>query len=349
MVVASAAFASGGWRLPMQIHRQVNSTPHPVAIAFCQDTDGRDLALALLKASFRFTPKGEVTLAEPADRLPIHLHDVYFGEPASSSLRYASDVVPAKLGTDIVVNGSVHAGNRGAVRACVRVGGLSKQLIAFGPRQWLDNTGQRMSQPDPFLDLPLRYEHAFGGSYVGRDGQSYFYGPNPIGVGFRDSTPARSALPQLEDERALIRSPQDRPAPASLGFVPSGWPQRSAFAGTFDETWSKTRRPLLPTDFDPRFYNSVPQDQVLRPGLQGGEPVVLEHLHPESLSASFSLPSPKLVAKLAIKDRVEEVPMHADTLVIEPDRARIAITFRSTCLLGDDFRFLKTVFWNEVA
>jgi hypothetical protein len=40
--------------------------------------------------------------------------------------------------------------------------------------------------------------------------------------------------------------------------------------------------------------------------------------------------------------------MHPDTILVEPDQGRFSITFRSTCFLGDDFRFLRTVSWSEV-
>jgi hypothetical protein len=39
--------------------------------------------------------------------------------------------------------------------------------------------------------------------------------------------------------------------------------------------------------------------------------------------------------------------MRADTVLIEPDQERLAISFRSTCVLGDDFRFLKSVTFRE--
>jgi hypothetical protein len=200
----------------------------------------------------------------------VFLRDIHFGEPATSSLRYASDLVPSKQGTDIALNGSVHAGNRTAVLAGFRVGQLEKVLTAFGPRQWMDSGGKRMSEPAPFANLPLRYEHAFGGSYTDERGKAVHYGQNPVGMGFAVVARPRDPLPLLEYQGALVHSLRDRPPPACLGFIPAGWVQRSVLAGTFDDAWAKNRRPLFPKNFDQRFYNAVPQDQVLLPGLKGG-------------------------------------------------------------------------------
>ena len=63
----------------------------------------------------------------------------------------------------------------------------------------------------------------------------------------------------------------------------------------------------------------------------------------------FALPQLRFVARFRIKDRCEESPMKADTLLIEPDAECFSICFRSTCNLGIDFRFLKSVTYEEGA
>ena len=98
------------------------------------------------------------------------------------------------------------------------------------------------------------------------------------------------------------RALKDRPTPAGLGFVPAGWKQRARFAGTFDAAWEKARRPLLPDDLDERFWNTVPQDQVLRPKLQGGERLELLNVHPEAERVALALPRLAFTAAFRVKD-----------------------------------------------
>jgi hypothetical protein len=73
----------------------------------------------------------------------------------------------------------------------------------------------------------------------------------------------------------------------------------------------------------------------------------LRNLDPRAVNVVFGLPPLHFVAIVRIKDRTEELPMRADTVLLEPDQERFAITFRSTCALGDDFRFLKSVTFRE--
>jgi hypothetical protein len=61
----------------------------------------------------------------------------------------------------------------------------------------------------------------------------------------------------------------------------------------------------------------------------------------------LALPQLRLVASFRIKDRCEESPMQADTLLFEPDEERFSICFRGACVLGLDFRFLKSVTYRE--
>src|SRR5262245_21222552 len=98
------------------------------------------------------------------------------------------------------------------------------------------------------------------------------------------------ALPILEDPRALIKTPRDTPAPTGFGFLGRAWQPRLAFAGTWDERWRQDRCPLLPLDFDERYHNGAPADQIATPHLAGGEPVAVTGASPRG-ELRFDLPS----------------------------------------------------------
>lgn len=51
--------------------------------------------------------------------------------------------------------------------------------------------------------------------------------------------------------------------PAGFGVIARHWAPRIALSGTYDNTWINTRWPLLPKDFDERFWNCAPQDQQI--------------------------------------------------------------------------------------
>src|SRR5690606_38106709 len=85
----------------------------------------------------------------------------------------------------------------------------------------------------------------------------------------------------LEHAHALLRDPSDRPPPAGFGFVGPHWEPRARHAGTYDEAWQQARMPLLPTDFDRRFFNAVPADQTAPGFVRGDEPVVIANASPE--------------------------------------------------------------------
>jgi hypothetical protein len=49
-----------------------------------------------------------------------------------------------------------------------------------------------------------------------------------------------------------------RPSPAGFGPIACHWQPRVGFAGTYGDAWVANRLPLLPDDFDDRFFQSAP-------------------------------------------------------------------------------------------
>jgi hypothetical protein len=326
----------------MGSHAQLNLTPFATGLAPCVDRDGRDLAVAVLKATFRFTARGQVTPAPPDAQRPVLGADAHWGDPGRTSVRHASDVSPPKQGTDVAIVGHAYGRGRKEVEAGFRVGTLEKTVVVSGPRVWVAGFPVAIAGPVPFEKVPLRYEHAFGGGYEDA-GKPVAWPENPAGVGFAKAVVDRAPLPSIELRSARYRSIKDRPAPAGLGFIPPGWKQRARFAGTFDAAWERTRRPLLPADLDERFWNTVPQDQVLRPKLQGGETLLLRNVHPEAETVTVPLPRLTFTAAFRVRDGDTVLPTTADTLLVEPDEGRLAITYRAILPVGEDLKRLRSV------
>lgn len=329
----------------MSVQEVLNVTPFAAAVLPARDRDGRDLAVAAVKATFRFTARGDTAPAPPDAQLPVLVADVHFGDPATTSVRYATDVSPPKPGTDVAVVGHAYGRGRTEIEAGFGIRDLRKTVLVSGPRQWVARYPVAIAGPVAFERQPVRYEHAFGGTSE-IDGKPVPWLENPVGVGFATAVVDRAPLPSVELRGARFRALKDRPAPAGLGFVPPGWTQRARFAGTYDAAWERTRRPLLPEDLDERFWNTVPQDQVLRPKLAGGETLALLHLHPDAETIAVTLPRLALTAAFRVRDAETVLPMTADTLVVEPDEGRLAVTYRAILPIGDDLLRLRSVLFR---
>jgi len=175
---------------------------------------------------------------------------------------------------------------------------------------------------------------AFGGAEALKGGGLSRCDENPVGVGYRDRGSQRpvagSPLPNLEDPAKPMRSPGDRPHPFGVGPVAPHWAPRSRHAGTYDEAWRRERFPLHPADFDPRFHQVAPPDQILPAHLRGGEPVVVSGLSAEG-GLSFALPAlrPRAVARVG-DEEVALPPGACDTLVIDGERATATLVWRTS-------------------
>jgi hypothetical protein len=332
----------------MQIHEKYNFTSFAADFGFCLDKDGLEYAVAVLKATYHFDSRGLLTVPARTAMCPVFLQDEYYDQPDNSSLKYPSDVLHFKEGTDVIINGHAYGRHRKAIEAGFRLGPLEKSISVYGERHWDSVMGMdTILGPVPFDRMALTYENAFGGSFV-HDKFGLCRNPfNPVGKGFGSSKGEQYRLPNLEYPRQGIQDVKE-PPPASLGALPGWWRQRSRHAGTFDQTWFDTRRPLLPLDFDCRFYNAVAGDQIYRPKLLGGETLTLINLHPDEENLRITIPTARFVATFRIKERTETIAMVIDTLVVEPDENRFFVSYRSAVVIGNDIKFLKSIHFEQV-
>lgn len=215
---------------------------------------------------------------------------------------------------------------RPAFQARLALGPVQKTVFVVGKRSWVRGVP---SDPEPLTELYLSWDKAFGGPT---------FAANPIGIG---AAPASEEgrpihrLPQLEDPKHLLTSPNQRPAPAAFGPLDATWPERQSKLGTYDAKWLESDFPGFASDLDPEYFMIAPVDQRLPAFFRGGEPIVLENLHPteERIEARV----PELVARCfitrrgAAEDALEEVPMRLETLVLLPNVRRMVSIFRGVC------------------
>jgi hypothetical protein len=299
-----------------------NATPFAAERGFARDRDGGEVWIACVKGTFLIGPDDSWSVAdeqEPVLRVP-----TYLGEPGRSSLRYEADLILTKPTTDILLHGAAYsprAEPATQVQVTLSLGAVTKTLQITGDRVWTGaRSGRTLTDPAPFVQMPLRYERALGGMAPDKARTET---RNPLGIGFAsgERPPSAWAVPNVEhsgDSR-----PQD---PAGFGPIARDWSPRRERAGTYDAAWMEQRRPLVPADFDDRFFQSAPDDQQTPRHLVGGELVELTNLTPEGLWR-FRLPRIALGATVRIGGRREHHSFKLHTVVLEPDTRRVLMVW----------------------
>ncbi|VFQ44905.1 DUF2169 family type VI secretion system accessory protein [Desulfoluna butyratoxydans] len=333
------------------MHLLHNKTPYAAETFVLRDQHGTRQAVAIIKGTFLYDEQGFVQ--DAPDQLPLCYADEYYGKPGLSSLRYASDLVPEKKGTDIVLNGHAYAPGKKAVRkldTALMVGPHQKRVRVYGDRAWRYRLGVvTKTSPLPFIKMPLVYERAFGGadtSHKKTKKQGHCL-ENPVGTGFRMARTKKTLdghpLPNLEWANRSIQAWKDKPSPAGYGFVSPHWEPRGSRCGTYDDEWERRRMPLLPEDFDPGFYNTGSSDLALDEWIAGDEVVTLVNLHPDNEKIQFNLPGINLTSAFILRDQTYKPDVRLDTLLIEPDANRFSIVWRSVYPKPDRLDELKQV------
>jgi hypothetical protein len=292
---------------------------------------GVETVYGAVKATFDLSSGTPKLADKQAKFLPA---DVFWADPAASSLRAAADLTLSKPATDVLLTGRAIANDAvGRMDVRLRVGHLSRTLRVFGKRQWVKRGEDwAITDPEPFTRMPLRWELAFGGQSVPVDGKPPEYEPrNPVGLGFigSDETAIEGrALPNLEDPAHSITKPQDRPTPGCFAPVAPIWMPRRGYAGTYDDAWQRTRAPFLPKDFGPRYFNVAPPELVAPGYLVGGEAVEVSGC---TAGAALRFALPKLTLSLSwdFDGREIEGQARLDTVLIEPDEARLQMVWRA--------------------
>ena len=330
-----------------------NKTRFETGLAPGMGKDGLDYAVFVVKGTFGI-PEGGSAPVLADEQVPVVFADEHYGEAGFSSVKYEMDTCLIKPGTDVVLVGSA-IGRQAARRIDVglQVGQVKKVVRVFGDRRWERHLGRwRMSEPKPFETMPLVFERAFGGRDETHNNEKKhkFEPRNPVGTGFvarRSSDRLEGLLlPNLEEPAQLIGGWKDRPDPAGFGFVGRHWEPRVRFGGTYDEAWQNERCPLLPDDFDERFFNGAVRGLVTKRHLRGGEAVRVVNASAAG-ELRFTLPICEFDITACIKGEIQEHGCVLDTVIIEPESSRMILTWRATIPCPRKFLYIEHVRLRE--
>jgi hypothetical protein len=328
----------------------------------------------VVKGTFALA-QGKLELAEDQDEIAL-VDETW--DPANaerSSLRRAGDLVLTKPSTDIIVTGTARipgeARREWDVAVEVRRRGereLSYQAQVLGPRRFRHTAekGWGVTEPEPAVEVPIRYELAYGGSYPipegerGEDGAESLrpkpgwvvYPQNPSGTGFFDERAMDLSVeynaPQWQTREHPVAGSNREVPLTGLGPVARPWDSRLKYAGTYDDDWVRTTRAEvaqgLPSDyakdFDPRFFQCAHPQLITPRYLEGEEEIILTGLLP--VEAPFSLLLPHVRIRALMLDGKGERPqqwLNLDTVHIDLDASTVSLCWRLTLDQARDIQF----------
>jgi hypothetical protein len=295
------------------------------------------------------------------------LIDHYYdgGDPEWSTVQFESELAPYKAATDVVVIGKAYAPRGVATErmaAGVQIGTRKKVVTITGDRHCSYREGKPpvFSDPEPFTEMEIRYDRAYGG----RDEKSmpdipFMYPRNDMGRGvvLRNVKEAVEglALPNVEDpedlltpERLFIEEADrwhQQPLPQGFGWRQRNWYPRSALLGAYPPfldpgvATAEERMGLLPKNhvalakqsrlrpMEAQFANGASMG-LLFSDLSGDETVTLGRLTPGSV-LTFSLPCdpPRIGLDLGQGTQPLEPQLH--TVSIRPDDLELDLIWRA--------------------
>jgi hypothetical protein len=323
-----------------------NRSPMAVRAIPMADRHGRDVMVVIAKLTYEVSPIGAVSLAHPPS--PVRTSDELVGGSAWSSIRYPSDLVDEKPGTDVALVGTAHPPEGAtAMDVSVRVETgkrtLFKAVRVHGRRVYYRGAlGLAPGPAEPLGPTPLVYELAYGGVDDTDPNDIRIDRRNPSGMGFtRDSsrlvgTPAAV----IEDPAAPIGA--RNPVPAGLGPIAANWEPRVSRAGTYDAAWRRDRAPVPPVDRDPRFNCFAPSELYSEVPLVGDESVEVLGATPSS-AWRFRLPPHGASFRFVVRGVETEQKTHLDTYLIDANRRRVELVWRASVLMPRRVGYLESI------
>lgn len=261
---------------------------------------GAAFATVVAKQRARLVPEGEASEHEPA---PLVAAERTVLGHATGSLDEPSDLTPPSPRAEVLVRGS----------ACAPAGATARSLsvrlgLARGSSMLLDKLLE-VVRAEPFAELPLTWEHAYGG--LG-------FADNPVGVGHDEAR-----LPE-------VRGPR-RGEPAGLGPLSPWWGARTRLLGGAPRPRLEGPVVELAEGVDPAYFQAAPRDQQVD-SLVGDEWLLLQHLH-----ASHPLLRARLaVSRVSARLSTQPEPLSLDLarVLVRPSDLTVSFTLRATARLA---------------
>lgn len=302
------------------------------------DKDEQERGVFILRGAFAIDADRPLRLL-PEQPL-VNYADRHYGQANQSSVSMESELAPFKPNADIILNATARSpGGKPAPGWLVsaRIGKLAKTVRVTGPRYWIHQFpfGWALTDPQPCLETPLRYEYAYGGLQT-LNGQPFFSEFNPVGCGFVEPGTIRKLdkekpipAPRIESPHNPVQKLGQDYLLEGFGTIGRAWLPRRTLAGTYDDQWKQERHPQLPEDFAYAYYNCAHPDLIYPGYLKGDEQVELRGIHPDQ-PLRFSLPAYQPHIVLEYPDATQKkIGLNLDTLHIDTDQQQVQLVWRA--------------------
>lgn len=268
--------------------------------------------------------------------------DRYWDRDASATLRWPSDFAPSKRRVDVLLSGHAYPPPRTSpmeLVARLEIGRLSKSVRVHGDRRFQRSPdGSLQVAQQPIVKVPLRYERAPKDAW------------NPIGFDPDQTFTEELGVSDSDRHQTLLlgglAAPNLEPVGGgAAGFSPLtiGWradvlrmsEEAARWAERFSVAPEPGERVLFvdeppPPGFDFSIFNAAPPEMQLDQ-IEAGAPILLEHLHKSYVALRARVPPlhPRVLRGATL------LPVRCDTIGIDVERRRIALTFRATVDVDD--------------
>jgi hypothetical protein len=328
-----------------------NTTPFPSNFTMAFDQKGHEQVILATKVTLDLPPQGQ-SLCQIADTQSLLFDaDIFGPDPAKNAMVFENDFAPFKPFCDVLLHGAAHAPQGQAVTELdvgIRMGGWSKRFTVHGQRIWLKSAaGFSPSGKRAFTVLPISYDFAYGGTDVNAANPDQFdpYELNPVGLGYYplSSDIEGRALATTSEFGGDSSSRNGATKPMAFGPIGRSWLPRRRYVGTYDDSWTENRMPLLPVDFNERYFQAAAEDQqVVFP--IGGEPIELVNLSAKG-RITTQMPSLQIVAMFERKSgRITQRIANLDTVLFLPEDHQMCLTFRTRITAERDlFEFSRVL------
>ncbi|ABA90062.1 protein of unknown function DUF2169 [Syntrophotalea carbinolica DSM 2380] len=289
----------------------------------------------VFKVGYSFDKEG---ILAPLPQAPIEETDRYRGDPETSSLVAASEIVPFKQGGELLLHGSAHPAGSGERVLQVKVSlrqrndaFWSKELRVFGCRSWKRRLLTALpSTPEPIEGpIALVYENAYGGTDPANPEETCTANPAGVGFSLRGLRTKSLSLPRIECGPGFVASPASRVSPAGYGPIAPHWEPRCNAKVDIDTEaityggcpWGKEPPESL--------YNTAPLDQRFEQPFEGEMTLQLKGLVADApRDILIHLPEIKPRIHLDMNETFTEFQAACDTLIVHTDPREINLIFR---------------------
>jgi hypothetical protein len=242
-------------------------------------------------------------------------------------------------GVAITASGYVYMpdGKGTSATASLRVGEIERRVRATGPRVWQKGAlgGVVPSAATPVDRVPMRWEHAYGGSYdvpaslIEHDGEEMIVPPHPnayplnlMGAGFflEADRAVGEPLPLLEDPDAPLARWDDRPEPTCFAPYPMhGGLRMTSVVDPSDKKVDLSRSRRLSSRACPKltFDEVAPQT-----------PIRVAGMRPRGEVLSFEVPPAPATVDVVIGRAIQTVELQLDTIDIDAEESSARFVYR---------------------